>query len=236
MKAVILAGGKGTRLAPYTTVFPKPLIPIGDRPILEIIVKQLVRHGLGEIILSIGHLGELIEAYFHNGHRNIPGLSLQYFREPKPLGTAGSLAGIPGLDSTFLVMNGDILTTINYRDLLGYHEKTGAALTIAMHRKEVCIDLGVLRTNPAGELTSYEEKPSLKFDVSMGIYIYEPIVLHYIPAGEYLDFPDLVTRLLENREKVVGYRSNAYWLDIGRREDYELAQQEFQSDVPPIRF
>src|SRR5512138_1448771 len=138
MKTVILAGGKGTRLAPYTTIFPKPLVPIGDRPILEIIIRQLARQGFGDILLSVGHLGELIEAYFQNGHRNIPGLkSLDYFREKEPLGTAGSLAMIPGLDETFLVMNGDILTTLNYRDLIRHHREQRAALTIAMHQKEV---------------------------------------------------------------------------------------------------
>ncbi len=229
MKAVILAGGKGTRLAPYTTIFPKPLVPIGERPILEIIVRQLVRQGIGDIILSVGHLGELIEAYFQNGHRNIPGLRLQYFRECQPLGTAGPLAMIPGLDDTFLVMNGDVLTTLDYQGLIQCHRSTGAILTIAMHRKEVHVDLGVLETDSGGALTCYREKPSYCFNVSMGIYIYEHNVLHYINKGRYLDFPDLVSDLLRHGEKVVGYPSQDYWLDIGRREDYELAQQEYQS-------
>jgi NDP-mannose synthase len=229
MKTVILAGGKGTRLAPYTTIFPKPLVPIGDRPILEIIIRQLVRQGLGDILLSVGHLGELIEAYFQNGHRNMPGLKLEYYREKQPLGTAGPLAMIPGLDETFLAMNGDILTTLNYRDLIRYHKEQKAALTIAMHQKDVKIDLGVLETNLQGELVSYSEKPLFSFEVSMGIYVYEPHVLQYISQGSYLDFPDLVRLLLDNREKVSGYRSQDYWLDIGRREDYELAQQEYAS-------
>src|SRR5512135_3478808 len=132
MKTVILAGGKGTRLAPYTTIFPKPLVPIGDRPILEIIIRQLVRQGFGDILLSVGHLGELIEAYFQNGHRNISGLKLAYYRESQPLGTAGSLAVIPGLTDTFLVMNGDILTTLDYRRLVEFHRSREAVLTIAM--------------------------------------------------------------------------------------------------------
>ena len=141
MKAVILAGGKGARLAPYTTIFPKPLVPIGERPILEIIIRQLVQQGIGDITLSVGHLGELIEAYFQNGHRNIPGLNLNYVREAQPLGTAGPLARIPGLDDTFLVMNGDVLTTLNYQALCAFHRASGAVLTIAMHRKDVRIDL-----------------------------------------------------------------------------------------------
>jgi NDP-mannose synthase len=229
MKTVILAGGKGTRLAPYTTIFPKPLVPIGDRPILEIIIRQLVRQGLGDILLSVGHLGELIEAYFQNGHRNIPGLQLEYFREKQPLGTAGSLAMIPGLDETFLAMNGDILTTLDYQALIRHHQEHQAALTIAMHRKDVKIDLGVLETNERGELTSYKEKPLYSFEVSMGIYVYEPRILHYMPKGQYLDFPDLVRLLLNKREKIVGFPSQDYWLDIGRREDYELAQLEYNS-------
>lgn len=229
MKAVILAGGKGTRLAPYTTVFPKPLVPIGERPILEIIVRQLVKQGIGDIILSVGHLGELIEAYFQNGHHNIPGLKLQYFRECQPLGTAGPLAMIPGLDETFLVMNGDVLTTLDYQALISFHRQQQAALTIAMHRKEVRVDLGVLETNEYSQLVSYREKPSYCFNVSMGVYIYEPKVLHYIAQGRYLDFPDLISDLLKNGEKVSGFQSQDYWLDIGRREDYELAQQEFHA-------
>ena len=229
MKAVILAGGKGTRLAPYTTIFPKPLVPIGDRPILEIIIRQLVSHGFGQILLSVGYLGELIEAYFQNGHRNIPGLSLQYFRESEPLGTAGSLAMIPGLEETFLAMNGDILTNLNYQALLKHHQEHRSALTVAMHRREVKIDLGVIETGDFHEIISYHEKPLYIFQVSMGVYVYEPLVLQYIPKGKYMDFPDLVRILLEKGEKVTGYCSQDYWLDIGRREDYELAQQDYAS-------
>jgi NDP-mannose synthase len=230
MKAIVLAGGKGTRLAPYTTVFPKPLVPIGDRPILEIIVRQLVAQGFGEIVLSVGHLGELIEAYFQNGHRNIPGLvRMTYQREGAPLGTAGPLAMIPGLDETFLVMNGDVLTTLDYAELVRHHRSSGAALTVAMHRKEVKIDLGVIETDDGGDVRAYHEKPSHCFDVSMGVYVYEPRALRHVDRGEYLDFPDLVLRLMERGERVAGYRSSHFWLDIGRREDYELAQREFES-------
>jgi len=236
MKTVILAGGKGTRLAPYTTIFPKPLVPIGDRPILEIIIRQLAVQGFGDIILSIGHLGELIEAYFQNERINMPELRLEYFREDDPLGTAGSLSMIPGLDETFLAMNGDILTTLDYQALIRHHREQCAALTIAMHRKDVKIDLGVLETDDEGKLVSYNEKPDYSFDVSMGIYVYEPRALEYIPKGKYMDFPDLVHALLRRGEKVSGFRSQDYWLDIGRREDYELAQQEFDSRAAEFRF
>jgi NDP-mannose synthase len=229
MRTVILAGGKGTRLAPYTTIFPKPLVPIGDRPILEILIRQLVHQGLGEILLSVGHLGELIEAYFKNGQQNIPGLNLSYYREKQPLGTAGSLAMIPGLDETFLVLNGDILTTLNFQSLINHHKEKHAALTIAMHQKDVRIDLGVLKTDDSGNLVSYDEKPNYNFNVSMGAYVYEPHVLQYIPKGSYFDFPDVVKVLLNKGEKIAGYHSQDYWLDIGRREDYELAQQDYSS-------
>jgi NDP-sugar pyrophosphorylase family protein len=236
MKAVILAGGKGTRLAPYTTVFPKPLVPIGDRPILEIIVRQLVAQGFGDIVLSVGHLGELIEAYFQNGHKDLPGLRLSYNRESSPLGTAGPLAFIPGLDESFLVMNGDVLTTLDYGSLAEFHRESRASLTVAMHRKEVRVDLGVLETNEFSEVIAYREKPVYSFEVSMGVYVYDPRVLQYIRKGEYLDFPDLVRCLLENGERVVGYHSQDYWLDIGRREDYELAQQEYQERLAQLQF
>jgi NDP-sugar pyrophosphorylase family protein len=236
MKTIILAGGKGTRLAPYTTIFPKPLVPIGDRPILEIIIRQLVNQGLGEIVISVGHLGELIEAYFQNGHRNIPGLNLSYYRESEPLGTAGPLAFIPGLDEPFLVMNGDVLTTMSYGPLIEHHCAHQAALTVAMHRKEVRIDLGVIETDTGGALRSYHEKPLYAFDVSMGIYVYDPRVLRYIQKGEHLDFPDLVLRLLKCGEKVVGFHSDEYWLDIGRKEDYELAQREFEARADAFRY
>ncbi len=156
-------------------------------------------------------------------------MTLDYFREKQPLGTAGPLAMIPGLEDTFLVMNGDILTTLDYQALIAHHRKTGAALTIAMHQKDVKIDLGVLETNEHGDLTTYREKPLYSFSVSMGVYVYEPHVLRYLPKGQYMDFPDLVKLLLQKGEKISGYASQDYWLDIGRREDYELAQLEYSS-------
>lgn len=228
MKAVILAGGKGTRLAPYTTVFPKPLVPVGDKPILELILRQLAHFGFTQATLSVGHLAELIQAYFSRG--NVPGsLGLEYVFEMVPTGTAGSLRGIPGLDDTFLVMNGDILTTLDYGALIRSHKASGAALTIAMHRKLVPIDLGVLDLDASGLVTGYREKPVLEFPVSMGIYVYEPRVLTHIEEGVYLDFPTLVVRLIAQGETVVGYANDAYWLDIGRHDDYALALEAFDS-------
>ncbi len=229
MKAVILAGGKGARLAPYTTVFPKPLVPIDHRPILDIILHQLAYYGFKDVVLTVGYLSELIRAYFHNGVRGIKEdeLKLTYYTEDNPTGTAGSLRSIPDLNETFLVMNGDILTSLDYAKLIAYHKKKGGIMTIAMHKKKHKIDLGVLDVDTNNFLTSYIEKPEKEYTVSMGIYIYEPEVLRHIEPNKYLDFPDLVMRLLENGEKIAGYPCDDFWLDIGNHGDYEIAQEKF---------
>jgi len=228
MKAIILAGGKGTRLAPYTTVFPKPLVPIGHRPILDIIVRQLAYYGFRDIVLTVGYLSDLIYAYFRNGNYNLANVSLAFHKENKPTGTAGSLSSIKGLTETFLVMNGDILTTLDYTKIISHHRERGGILTIGMHKKLNKIDLGVIETDSNGFLTSYSEKPEKEYKVSMGIYVYEPAVLKYIEPNTYLDFPHLVLRLLESGEKVASYPCDDFWLDIGNQEDYVKAQREFE--------
>ncbi len=235
MKVVILAGGKGMRLAPYTMILPKPLVPVGQYPIIEILVRQLARSGFRDIVLSIGYLGELIQAYFAGNHARFKDVSVSYFRESEPLGTAGPLGLIPGLNETFLTLNGDILTSLDFGRLLEYHRQREAALTIAVRRREVQVDLGVVQLNANGELTGYLEKPVLDYLVSMGVYVYEPVVLKYIEPGRYLDFPTLTTRLLECGERVVGYLSEDYWLDIGRHEDYVRATAEFESKREAFR-
>ncbi len=225
MKAVILAGGKGTRLRPYTVALPKPLMPVGDMPILEIIVRQLKLNGIDEIILAVGHLAELIMTYFGDGSRF--GVKIKYSREREPLGTAGPLSLLRDeLKETFLVMNGDILTTLSYRRLVEYHKKSGAIATIALKKRDVYIDFGVVKLNDMSEIVDYIEKPVLNYLVSMGVYVFEPRVLDYIPDGKKFDFPDLVKRLIESGEKVKGYVYDGYWLDIGRPEDYERANAE----------
>ena len=227
MQAVILAGGKGTRLKPYTTILPKPLMPIGDICILEVIIRQLKRYGFHRIILTVGYLAELLEAYFGDGRRF--GVDIIYSREDKPLGTAGPLALIADkLDPVFLVMNGDILTTLNYNDLLAYHYKRGGIATIAMHAKDIKIDLGVIEINNNDEVIGYIEKPTMHYMVSMGIYVFDRRVTKYIEFGKRLDFPDLILRLLAHGEKVIAYHSHDYWLDIGRPDDYERAIEEFE--------
>ncbi len=228
MKAVILAGGKGTRLAPYTKILPKPLVPIGDMPILEILLRQLKKAGIDHVILTVGHLAELLQAFFQEGQRF--GLKIDYSIENSPLGTAGPLSLIGSqLTDTFLVSNGDVLTTLDIRELIAAHRRSGAVATIASHARKVKIDLGVLQFNGSDEVTDYIEKPTYDFCVSMGIYIFEPSVLEYIPYNQYLDFPDLVLKLISAKEKVIGYRYDGYWQDLGRIEDYEQAVQEFET-------
>ncbi len=227
MKVVILAGGKGTRLAPYNTVFPKPLVPLGDRPILDIIIHQLVHYGFSDITLSVGYLSELIEAYYHNGAKKINNLEIKFVHENKPLGTVGSLSLVPNLEETFLVINGDTLSTIDYSELLKFHKSNGGVLTIALSKREVNIDLGVVEINEKFEVEKFVEKPIKTFMVGMGIYVYEPEVLRYIKYKEHLDFPEVVWQLIKDGKKVVGFPTDCYWLDLGSHADYKKAQEEF---------
>ena len=229
MKAVILAGGRGTRLEPYTTVLPKPLVPIGDYPIIEILIHRLLAHGINDITLTVGYLAELIRAYFQQRPSLMEKLKLTYVMEEQPTGTAGSLRMVPDLNETFLVMNGDLLTTLSFQKLLAHHREQEALLTIAVHKKQVNIDLGVLVTDEQGHVKDYREKPQLDYLVSMGIYAYEPRVLEYIEPNSYLDFPDLVLKLLSNGERVVSYYSEDVWIDIGRPEEYQKAVKEFEA-------
>jgi NDP-mannose synthase len=227
LQAVILAGGKGTRLRPFTASFPKPLVPLGDTPVLEVLLRRLVEFGITDITLTLGHLAELIKAYFAQRHTLSEQLNLNYVIEETPTGTAGSLSLIENLSTTFLVMNGDLLTDINFDDLVHYHRSHNAALTIATHRRQVKIDLGVLDVDSDNRIVDYHEKPEHSYDVSMGIYVYEPSVLKHIEKGKYLDFPNLVLKLIAAGEKVMSYRANCQWLDIGRPDDYAKAQELF---------
>ena len=224
MRAVILAGGKGTRLAPYTTVFPKPLMPIGEMPILEIVLRQLAHHGIQDITLAVGYLAELLMAYCGDGSKF--GLRLDYSREELPLGTAGPISLIEDIQETFLVMNGDLLTTIDYSAMWKYHEDRGAIATLASYRREVKIDLGVIESEE-GWVKDYIEKPTYHYAVSTGIYIFNPEVLKYVERGMRLDLPELILRLIHAGEKVNIYNFDGYWLDIGRHDDYDSAVQEF---------
>ncbi|KPA18089.1 nucleoside-diphosphate-sugar pyrophosphorylase, partial [Candidatus Magnetomorum sp. HK-1] len=224
MKAVILSGGKGTRLSPYTMILPKPLVPIGHQPILDIIIRQLHYYGFTDVTLTLGYLAEIIQAYFCSVKDITSKLSLNFIRESKPLGTAGSLGLLKNkFNNSFLVMNGDILTSLNYSDLYKYHCEKKGMLTIATHTKKIQIDLGVIEIDEKNFVMNYIEKPEESFIVSMGVYVYRPEVLSFINENEYLDFPDLVLRLINNGEKVVCYPNESFWMDIGRPEDYVQA-------------
>ena len=227
MKAVVLAGGKGTRLAPYTKILPKPLMPIGDMPILEVMLKQMKRAGITDVTLTVGHLANLMRTFFMDGQQW--GMNISYSYEEKPLGTAGPLSLLQGLDSTFLVTNGDVLTTLDLRELVAFHKSHGGIATIAVHKRQVKIDLGVIQWDRDGRIGGYLEKPTYDYTVSMGIYVFEPQVMKFIPFNLYLDFPELVLKMIAAGEKVVGYAFDGYWMDLGRPDDYALAADDFAS-------
>ena len=228
MKAVILAGGKGTRLRPYTTVFPKPLMPLGDKPVLEIIIHQLRAQGFKDTIMAVGHLSELIMAFFGDGSKF--GMNITYSREEEPLGTAGGLSLIRDqIDDTFLIINGDTLTSLRFSDLIDYHKRNGAIATIALNKRQVLIDFGVVEVDSSSnEVQRYVEKPTFENLVSMGVSALQPEVLDYIRPNEYLDYPKLIQNLLDDRKKVIGYIFDGFWLDIGRPADYERADAEIE--------
>jgi NDP-sugar pyrophosphorylase family protein len=222
--AVVLAGGRGRRLAPYTSVLPKPLMPIGEQAILEIVVDQLEAHGVTDITFCVGYLSHLIRAVFGNranGHVNI-----SYVQEQGVLGTAGPLRLVHGLEQAFIVMNGDVLTTIDYRDLVRHHREAGNAVTIATQERTIKIDYGVLgvenKRTPA-RIVRFEEKPEVRSTVSMGVYVFEPWVLDYVPPDQHHDFPELVQSLLTHGEPVGAYPFDGPWFDIGREDDYARA-------------
>lgn len=227
MRAVILAGGLGTRLRPYTTILPKPLVPIGDRPILEHILRKLHACGIRQVDLCLGHLGELIQVYFSQADALPEDLELRWNWEDEPLGTAGALRLIPDLEGAFVVMNGDILTTLDYRDLIASHERSGAALTVAMHARRVEIDLGVIETD-GDRITGWQEKPKLDYEVSMGIYVYDERALEHLPASGPCQFPELVERLLDAGETISAFRSDAEWFDIGTVPEHQRAVEAFE--------
>jgi NDP-mannose synthase len=225
MKAIVLAGGKGARLVPYTTILPKPLMPIGDMPILEVMLLQMKSAGIKQVVLTVGHLSELLRSFFKDGSQL--GIDITYSYEDFPLGTAGPIALVDGIDETFLVSNGDVLTTLDLQDLIKFHREQNAIATIAAHHRQSKIDLGVIEKDGDYRIKGYIEKPVYDFLVSMGIYVFEPAVIPYITRNEYLDFPDLVRRLIAAGERVVGYEFSGYWEDLGRPDDYARASKDF---------
>ena len=228
---VVLAGGRGTRLAPYTSVLPKPLMPVGEQAILEILVGQLAAYGVTEINLCVGYLAHLIRAVFD--HRAQSDVAIKYVYEEEPLGTAAPLRLVEGIDDTFIVMNGDVLTTLDYRELLHYHREQNNILTIATHNRSIQIDYGMLHLDVTARVQAFEEKPEIVSPVSMGIYVMEPEVLEFIPEGEKYDFPDLVQALLGDGVRVGAYQFGGIWFDIGRADDHERAVAAWSQNGHP---
>jgi NDP-sugar pyrophosphorylase family protein len=234
LRAVILAGGRGARLRPFTVNFPKPLMPLGDKPIIEILLHYLARQGITDVTLTVGHLKELIKVYFLNAPALCPSCRISFVEEESPTGTAGSLASVAGLSETFLVMNGDVLTDLNLHELVEFHHARNAILTVATHVRRLKIDFGLLDFDDQHRIRRYHEKPEQVHHVSMGIYVYEPAVLRYIEPGRYLDFPDLVLRLIEQGETVCAFPTECLWLDIGRPDDYARAQELYSQGQETI--
>jgi mannose-1-phosphate guanylyltransferase len=228
MIAVIQAGGKGTRLQPYTFVMPKPLMPVGDLPVLAILLKWLRRWGIRKAYITTGYLGHLIRSLCTNGHSS--GIDLTFSEEPEPLGTIGGLSLIrDNLHETFLTLNGDLITDLNLRDFISYHEGHGGLLTVGVTEKNIKVDLGVLESHE-GIVDTFREKPSMRFKVSMGIYCMEPGLLDLIPSGSPFGFDDLINEMLQQKLPIHVFEHHGLWWDIGREEDFRYAQSVFVKD------
>jgi NDP-mannose synthase len=223
-EAVVLAGGKGARLSPFTYVLPKPLLPLGQRPILDIVLTQLARAGCIKATLAIGHLGHYIEVYCGDGSRW--GLEIDYFREEEPLGTVGAVAQIPRPDAPFVMMNGDVVSDVSIAELVEAHRSSGAELTIGSFRRTERDELGVIDTDGDGRVTGYREKPEHEYLVSMGIYVVTPAVIEVIPSGRRMDFPELVQELIGRERPVRVHVHSEFWLDLGRTDDFMRANEE----------
>ena len=233
IEAIILAGGKGTRLRPYTVSIPKPLVPLGDEPIIEILLEQLEACGIRRVHLALGHLANLIKAYFEQTGTQRR-MEILYSFETKALGTVGPVKQIPLVTDTFLVLNGDLLTTMSFEDLIAAHRRRGCIATLAVHTRQVVMDYGIVEVSSDSRIVGHREKPSLEVKVGMGVYAFDRRVLDHIPAGEKFDIPDLIQALLRAGEPVAAYESDDYWMDIGRPDDYEIAHRDYTTS--PERF
>jgi NDP-sugar pyrophosphorylase family protein len=231
-RAVVLAGGKGTRLRPYTVVLPKPLMPVGEYPVLEIIVRQLATHGFDHITLAVNHQANIIKAFFGDGEQwNV---RIDYSLESRPLSTVAPLRLIDDLPATFLLMNGDVLTDLNFDALYREHLRNKGPFTIAASRRTHTIDYGVLRTDESNVLTGFDEKPSMQYLVSMGVYIVNRSILSLVPQDQPYGFDNLMHDLLARGERVAVSPYDGYWLDIGRPDDYAQAVEEFDRRKPQL--
>lgn len=233
MQAVVLAGGLGTRLSPYTTVLPKPLMPIGQMPVLEIIIRQLKRAGFTKIELATGYLSALLEAYFGDGSRW--GVEIRYHLERERAGTAGPVALLEGvLDERFLVMNGDVVTDLDFRRFFDVHVESGAVLSAATCERAITLPLGSIVHDEDGRVSDYIEKPTYRFECSAGIYVMNKSVVASIERGRPYDLPDLVRRLIAERAAIRTYPITGFWLDIGTPDDFRKATEEFDALFPDL--
>jgi NDP-sugar pyrophosphorylase family protein len=227
MEAVILAGGKGTRLKPYTTTIPKPLVPVGERPILGIVLEQLRSAGVKKVTLTVNHMSELIMAFFGSGERF--GLQIEYSLEDKPLSTVAPVKLIKNLPEHFIVMNGDLLTDIDFAGFYDYHVKSGCELTVATYQRDAVIDFGVIDVDrDTHRAIGFREKPAYHFDVSTGVYVYSRCVLDRVPDDRSYGFDNLMLDMLKDGAPVNIYEHKGYWLDIGRPDDYEQANRDWE--------
>jgi len=227
MRAIILAGGKGTRLKPYTTLIPKPLVPLGgEAAILEIVIRQLKKNGFTRITLAINHLANLIRAYIGDGSKW--GMEIDYSLEEEPLGTLGPLTLIPDLPENFLVMNGDILSDFDYKKFFDDHANSGCQVSVSTCKRESKIDFGVIGFDDSCHLTEFQEKPVYNFNVSMGIYCFHKSVVERLPQGQKFGFDDLMISSIKSGQKIRINPFSGFWLDIGRPEDYEYADTHYQ--------
>ena len=228
-KAIILAGGKGTRLLPYTIVIPKPMLPIGEIPVIEIISRQLKFHGFDRVVISLGHLSGVIKLFLESKSGDAGFPEFDFYTEHKALGTSGSVKAIGIDDEDFLVINGDILTTLNLREMFKLHQEKGALLTIGTRKTEYQMPVGSIKLNKEGYVTDFDEKPKLEFIDNIGAYVYSRKVLRYINPDERIDVNVLVKRLLADHQKVLAFLSEGpyFWIDIGTHADYEKANLEF---------
>ncbi len=226
-RAIILAGGKGTRLKPYTIALPKPLVPVGDTPILELIIQQLAKNGFDHITIAVNHMADIIKAFFNDGTKwNI---KIDYSLEKTPLSTMGPLNLIDDLPENFLIMNGDVLTNLNFEKFYEFHVKQNNIFTISSHLRQEKVDYGVLKTNKNSFLVDFKEKPVNEFNVSMGIYMTNKRILQYIPHNTAFGFDNLMNVLIEQKLNVCVKRFDGYWLDVGRPDDYEKAIKEIKN-------
>ncbi|MGQ0562377.1 MAG: nucleotidyltransferase family protein [Gemmatimonadota bacterium] len=236
-RAVILAGGLGRRLAPYTFVIPKPIVPVDTMPILEIVVRQLAAHGFTRVTIALGHMSEIVRAVAGDGAKF--GVVIDYSDEPKPLGTMGPLARILDLPEDFLVMNADVLTDLDYGKLWNFHQAHGGLATVATYTKLTKLELGVLETDGEHRIVGFEEKPSFRHKVSMGVYVFNKRILELIPKDTYFGFDHLMVKMLQRGDLLKSFPFDGRWLDIGVPADYERAQEEFEKDrhiyVPSTR-